>query len=162
MGGAEVAFEDFSAGILGQRVGDDDVFGALVGRQVCLAVREDGVFADLSARAGHDRGDDGFDPSGVGDAEDGDLGDGIKLVDDLFDFATGDVFSPGFDYVFFAVYDAEIAILGEHTEVAGVKPATAERSRGLRLVVPVAEGGLWAAVDDLTDDAREHGTVNAT
>ena len=80
----ELPLEDLPARVLRQRVGEHDVLGPLVARQLLLGVRVDVVFGEPDAGLRHDDGRDRLDPRGVADAEHRDLGDPVELVDRLF------------------------------------------------------------------------------
>jgi hypothetical protein len=59
----------------------------------------------------------------MADAEHRDLRDVINLVKRLFNLAAGDVLATGLDHVLLAVHHGQIAILGDDSQITGVKPA---------------------------------------
>ena len=93
--GAQVAFEDLSARVLGQGGGEEEeeeeeeAFGYLKTSKMLRAVPAKFIGRELGAGLAHNHRGDGFDPLGVGYSEHGDLGHAWVKVDRLFDFAAG-------------------------------------------------------------------------
>ena len=71
----ELPLEDLPAGVLRHGVGDDDVLGCLIARELGAGVPDHRFFGEGGAWLGNDYGDDRLDPPRVGNAEDGDFGD---------------------------------------------------------------------------------------
>ena len=86
-------------------IGDDLGFGRL------------GAFLQLDEGAGH------FAPFRIGLCHHGGEQHGRVLVEDVLDLDGGDVLAAGNDDVLGAVLDDDVAVLVEHAEIAGVKPA---------------------------------------
>ena len=85
------------------------------------------------------------------DADHGDLGDGVVLVERLLDLARVDVVAAADDQVLLAVDDEEVAVLVLLGHVAGEEPAVGDGLLGLLLLAPVALHHVLAPDRDLAD-----------
>ena len=92
------------------------------------------------APGGDDPGRDDLAVPGVGQADDGDLGDAGVVVQELLDLGRIDVLAPPDDQLLAAADDPVVAVVALAGEVAGVKPAVGVDHPGGRLGVLVIAG----------------------
>ena len=98
---------------------------------------------DLLALGDDDERGDHLAPLVVGDADDGDLGDGRVAEDGVLHLDRGDVLAAGDDHVLLAVGDGQVAAVVDRAAVAGVEPAAVQRlGRGVRVLPVAGEDGV--------------------
>ena len=96
----------------------------------------------------------------MGHADHERIPDGGMRDDELVHLQWRDVDAAALDHVFLTAGDEKISLLVEITEIAGVKPAVAERFiRRLRVFV-ITMGRQRALADDLADLAHFHWIIH--
>ena len=130
-GALDLASQDLAGRSLGQLVDDPDGAGVLVGGQALLGERLQLLLVDVVAVLERDRGADLLAQVVVLDADHGDLGDGLVLVERLLDLARVDVVAAADDQVLLAVDDEEVAVLVLLGHVAGEEPAVLDGLLGV-------------------------------
>src|ERR1700757_1653428 len=151
LGPLDLAFEDLACRALGEFLHEPDVPRILVGRHLLL----DEGCERRSIRFGTGlechRGPDFLAELVVRDPQDGDLAHCRMLVKDFLDLARIHVVPAPDDHVLLAVDDEEVAVRIDPRDVAGVKPAVADRLPGRVAAPPVALHDVVALDDDLAD-----------
>src|SRR5215212_887907 len=99
----ELAFEQFAAGIFGQRLDEEDQFRGLVPRQVAATMTDQFVLPQRCTVANDHGRDNRLDPQRMRDTEDRHLLHERVAIENLFDLAARDILATGLDHVLLAI-----------------------------------------------------------
>ena len=152
-----VLFAEFGllnlAGGISRYLGEDDLAGPLVAGKLAAVV------VDLLFCAGEafleldDRGRD-LTQTLVGQADDSDVIDGLKGVQEVFDLDGIDILTAGDNDVLLAVYEVVETVFVLHGHVAGIEPAVVVQdflgSRGVIVVTDHDAGALDSKLADFS------------
>src|SRR4051812_10035299 len=152
---AQHSFQDLSGPGLRQRLLRDlDHLRHFVPGDQAATVLPQLLTAGDGVRVQHDDGVHCLTPGLVGYPEHGRLGDCGMTVERVLHLDRIDVLRSGDDHVLGSIDDEEVVPFVEVAEVAGVVPATAQRTSGRLRVSPVADGhgvGSGEHLPDLAD-----------
>src|SRR6266480_4270262 len=102
------------------------------------------VGSESLSRLQHYAGGHKFTPHGIGDSKDRRFLYRRKLVDDCFDLAAVNLFTPGDDQVLDAVQDVEISVYVLIAHVARAKHSISKHRIGVLWIIPIPPHDIGA------------------
>src|SRR5215469_14401755 len=156
---AQLGLQHLAVIVLGQRLREAIIAGALEAGDVVEAQPVERLARDFCTRPRYDKGDDFLAPFGVWTPDDRSLGNVGVAQQDLLDLARIDVAAAADDHVLGAVTQGQKPVFVEAAEIAGVQPAAAQRlGAGLGLL-PIALHDAVALRGDFADLAGRQFTI---
>jgi hypothetical protein len=144
----DVGFDDLAHGVAGKGVEEQQAGGKLVGGEGFGGPGAEGGKIEVAVWMQNNGGGDALAPFGIGDADDGALGDGGMGAEGLFDFESGEFVTAGLEDVDAGAAEDAIGVVLDDGGVAGAEPAVAEGFAGGFGFVPVfVEDGGTADFD---------------
>src|SRR5262245_29761212 len=156
---AELPAQDLADGALRQRIHEPDLLRTLEPRESRLAEGDHVLGGGVGAVPQYDERARLLSHQWVGHAYDRRFRHGRKRVEGLLDFSRVDVESAANDEVLLPLDDVEESIGIQPTHVARVKPALADRTRGLLGILVVPDHHVRPLDTHLAHVARRHHSI---